>query len=52
MEKGREGRDSGSEVWGGGNGGTAKDVVVTSMGLGEGAGEEDGAGWRIGKGGR
>ena len=36
MEKGREGRDSGSEVWGGGKGGTAKEVVVTSMGLGRG----------------
>ena len=36
MEKGREGRDSGSEVWGGGKGGTAKEVVVTSMRLGGG----------------
>ena len=36
MEKGREGRDSGSEVWDGGKGGTAKEVVVTSMGLGGG----------------
>ena len=36
MEKGREGRDSGSEVWGGGKGETAKEVVVTSMKLGGG----------------
>ena len=36
MEKGREGRDSGSEVWGGGKGETAKEVVVTSMRLGGG----------------
>ena len=36
MEKGREGRDSGSEVWGGGKGKTAKEVVVTSMRLGRG----------------
>jgi len=36
MEKGREGRDSGSEVWGVGREETAKEVVVTSMGLGEG----------------
>ena len=40
MEKGREGRDSGSEVWGGGKGGTAKEVVVTSMGLGGGGQEK------------
>ena len=52
MQKGREGRDSGSEVWSGGKEEMIKEVVVTSMGLGEGAGEEDGAGWRIGKGGR
>ena len=36
MEKGREGRDNGNEVWGGGKGETAKEVVVTSMGLGGG----------------
>ena len=40
MEKGREGRDSGSEVWGGGKGGTTKEVVVTSMGFGGGGGQE------------
>ena len=36
MEKGREGKDSGSEVWHREKGETAKEVVVTSMGLGGG----------------
>ena len=44
MEKGREGRDSGSEVRGGGKGGTAKEVVVTSMRL-EGGGRRRRRSW-------
>ena len=52
MEEGGEGKDSGSDVWGGGIRETAKEVVVISIGWGEGKGEEDRAGWRIGKGGR
>ena len=36
MEKGREGKDSGSDVWGWGERETAKEVVVTSMRLGGG----------------
>ena len=52
MEKGREGRDIGSEIWGGGKGETAKDVVVTSMWLGGGGRRRRRSWWRIGKRGR